>query len=56
MGSTTHTVDYESIHVPKADSVTMNMHEVDEFVAEHIGRKVVVVGASTGTDASHCGY
>ncbi len=54
-GSTTHTVDYESIHVPKADSVTMNMHEVDEFVAEHIGRKVVVVGASTGTDAHTVG-
>ncbi len=54
-GSTIHTVDYESIHVPKADSTTMDMHEVDQFVVENIGRKVVIVGASTGTDAHTVG-
>ena len=33
----------------------MDMHECDEFVKEHIGRKIVVVGASTGTDAHTVG-
>ncbi|MGB5988413.1 MAG: OAM dimerization domain-containing protein [Marinifilaceae bacterium] len=54
-GSTIHTVDYTTIVVPKVDSTGMDMHEVDDFAAEHIGRKVVVLGASTGTDAHTVG-
>jgi len=33
----------------------MDMHGVDEFIKENIGRKLVVVGASTGTDAHTVG-
>ena len=54
-GSCTHTVDYTTIHVPKVESNTMDMHECDEYIREHIGRKIVVVGASTGTDAHTVG-
>ena len=54
-GTTTHTVDYTTIHVPKVESTVMDMHEVDAFVKERIGRKIVVVGASTGTDAHTVG-
>ena len=54
-GSLTHTVDYTSIHVPKVESTTMDMHECDEYIREHIGRKIVIVGASTGTDAHTVG-
>lgn len=54
-GSATQTVDYTSIHVPKVESNTMDMHETDDYIREHIGRKVVVVGASTGTDAHTVG-
>ena len=33
----------------------MDMHQTDEYIREHIGRKLVVVGASTGTDAHTVG-
>lgn len=54
-GNCIHTVDYTSIHVPKVESTTMDMHETDEFVKENIGRPIRVVGASTGTDAHTVG-
>ena len=54
-GSTVHTVDYSSIHVPKVESTVMDMHETDEYIREHIGRKIVAIGASTGTDAHTVG-
>ena len=50
-GSLTHTVDYTSIYVPKVESNVMDMHQTDEFIKENVGRKLIVVGASTGTDA-----
>ena len=37
-GSSTHTVDYTQIHVPKVESTVMDMNECDEYIREHIGR------------------
>ncbi len=54
-GSCQHTVDYSSIYVPKVESNVMSMPETDQFIREHIGRKIVIVGASTGTDAHTVG-
>lgn len=54
-GSCVHSVDYTSIRVPKVESTVMDMHETDEFIKTHIGRKIVVIGASTGTDAHTVG-
>jgi beta-lysine 5,6-aminomutase beta subunit len=54
-GSLMDTVDYTSIHVQEVDVHTMGMKEVDQFIKDNIGRKVVVVGASTGTDAHTVG-
>ena len=54
-GSTVHTVDYTAIHVPKVESTVMDMHETDEYIREHIGRKIIAIGASTGTDAHTVG-
>lgn len=54
-GSTVHTVDYTSIYVPKVESTVMDMNETDDFIRENIGRKLVVIGASTGTDAHTVG-
>ena len=54
-GSTVHTVDFSSIHVPKVESTVMDMHETDEYIREHIGRKIIAIGASTGTDAHTVG-
>ena len=54
-GSCTHTVDYTTIHVPKVESTVMGMKETDEYIREHVGRKIIAIGASTGTDAHTVG-
>ena len=54
-GSCVHTVDYTRIQVQTVQDETMEMDEVDAYIKENIGRKIVVVGASTGTDAHTVG-
>lgn len=54
-GSCVHTVDYTGIQVQTVEEETMSMEEVDAYIKENIGRKIVVVGASTGTDAHTVG-
>jgi len=54
-GSCSHTVDYTKIKVQTVEDETMEMDEVDAYIKEHIGRKIVVIGASTGTDAHTVG-
>ena len=54
-GSATQSVDYSSIYVPKVESTVMDMHETDEYIRANVGRPLVVVGASTGTDAHTVG-
>lgn len=54
-GNSVHAVDYTVIHVPKVTSTKMDMQETDDFIKENIGRKIVVIGASTGTDAHTVG-
>lgn len=54
-GNISCSVDYESIHVQAVEVDTMSMEEVNQYIKEHIKRKVVVIGASTGTDAHTVG-
>ena len=54
-GSLTHTINYNEIVVQTVTDETMSMEETDEYLKEHLGRKMVVVGASTGTDAHTVG-
>lgn len=54
-GSCVHTIDYTGIQVLTVEEETMSMEEVDAYIKENIGRKVVIVGASTGTDAHTVG-
>lgn len=54
-GSCAHTVDYSTIHVPKVETSVMGMKETDDYIKENLGRKIVVIGASTGTDAHTVG-
>lgn len=54
-GNCTNTVDFTNIHVPKVEATVWEMYEVDEFIKENIGRKIRVIGASTGTDAHTVG-
>lgn len=54
-GSATQTVDFTSIYVPKVESSVMDMQETDDYIRSNIGRRLVIVGASTGTDAHTVG-
>jgi beta-lysine 5,6-aminomutase beta subunit len=50
-----HTVDYTKIKAESLDLEIMNFQEINEFIKEQIGRKVIVLGATTGTDAHTVG-
>jgi len=54
-GSCIHTIDITNIKVTKVESTTMSMEETDQYIKDNIGRKLVVIGASTGTDAHTVG-
>ncbi|HBN06369.1 MAG TPA: hypothetical protein DD434_11380 [Bacteroidales bacterium] len=54
-GKCQHTVDFTKIEVPKVDVETMSKEQVEEYIRENIKRKVVIVGACTGTDAHTVG-
>lgn len=54
-GRTTATVDYTRVSVPKVEGRRMTKGEIDTYIAEQIGRKLVVLGACTGTDAHTVG-
>jgi beta-lysine 5,6-aminomutase beta subunit len=54
-GTSVEAIDYSTIRVPKVESTVWSMHDTDVFIKEHIGRKIVVIGASTGTDAHTVG-
>lgn len=54
-GSVIHTVNYDAIHVETVDTNRMDMHDVEQYIKDYIKRDIVVVGASTGSDAHTVG-
>ena len=54
-GSLSHVVDYTQLHVESVDINRMTMEETDLFIQQNFGRKIKVIGASTGTDAHTVG-
>jgi beta-lysine 5,6-aminomutase beta subunit len=48
-------IDFSNISVPKVNAEYMSFYEINDFIREKIGRKIVVVGACTGTDAHTVG-
>ena len=54
-GATSYNVDYTAIKVQALEIDTMDMHECEKYIEENFGREVVMVGASTGTDAHTVG-
>ncbi|MEC9484583.1 MAG: OAM dimerization domain-containing protein [Candidatus Izemoplasma sp.] len=54
-GELSHSIDVTKITVEKADHETLSMAEIDDLIATHFDRSLVVVGASTGTDAHTVG-
>jgi beta-lysine 5,6-aminomutase beta subunit len=49
------TVDFDSMQGEGFDIQYMSEEEIERFAEEHIGRKIVVVGASTGSDTHSVG-
>ncbi len=54
-GNCSHTVDYSTIEVPKIDVEIMDKYGVEDFIKANIKRDIVIVGATTGTDAHTVG-
>jgi len=48
-------IEFDTISVPKVETKHMGFYEVNDYIRAHLGRKVVVVGACTGTDAHTVG-
>ena len=54
-GSVGFSVDLSQITVVSNEVDVMEMDEVSDYIKKNIGRKLVVIGASTGTDAHTVG-
>jgi beta-lysine 5,6-aminomutase beta subunit len=54
-GRCTQTVDFASLQGEGFDIEYMSEDEIEAFVAEYLGRRIVVVGASTGSDTHSVG-
>ncbi len=54
-GTMKQSIDYTTIEAADIESTAMSMKETDEFIKERLNKKLVVVGASTGTDAHTVG-
>ncbi|MEA2453714.1 MAG: beta-lysine 5,6-aminomutase beta subunit, partial [Actinomycetota bacterium] len=54
-GSTTHEVDPETVEVRERDFPELAYPEVNRMIRENLKRRLVVVGACTGTDAHTVG-
>ncbi len=55
-GKTETAIDFDTVEADEIDKdASMSMDEVNEFIRQHIKRKVVVVGACTGFDAHTVG-
>jgi beta-lysine 5,6-aminomutase beta subunit len=54
-GHSSHAVDFARIEVPEVKTTLLSHDELDERVATRLGRKIVVVGACTGSDAHTVG-
>ena len=54
-GKTEVTLDYDQVEYAEAVDKYMSMDEVNAFIKDHFKRKLVIVGACTGTDAHTVG-
>ncbi|HOB34905.1 MAG: hypothetical protein GX090_03890 [Firmicutes bacterium] len=54
-GRCRHSVDLSRLQVAEAGLEEMDFFEINDYIKEHIGRKINVVAACTGTDAHTVG-
>lgn len=48
-------IDFTAIKVPKVAGERMDFYAINQHIRDHLGRKIVVVGACTGSDAHTVG-
>jgi beta-lysine 5,6-aminomutase beta subunit len=54
-GHSHHAVDFAQIDVPEVRTEALSREEIEHRIATRLGRKIVVVGACTGSDAHTVG-
>ena len=54
-GSLIHTIDFTKIEVESVEVEVMSMEKINIYIREKFKRKIIVLGASTGTDAHTVG-
>ncbi|MCR4428754.1 MAG: cobalamin-dependent protein [Caldiserica bacterium] len=54
-GSVNFSVDLDSIHVPEVNIPLLNFEEINDLIKREIKKKVVVLGATIGSDAHTVG-
>jgi beta-lysine 5,6-aminomutase beta subunit len=54
-GRSVHAVDAASLEVPETSSEALSRDEIEAIIETRLGRKIVVVGACTGSDAHTVG-
>ena len=54
-GRSKHAIDIANLEVPDVEMPKLEMKEIDHRIATRLGRKIVVVGACTGSDAHTVG-
>ena len=54
-GSVKHTVNYENIEVVALENDVLSKYEIEDYIDKNFDKNIVVVGASTGTDAHTVG-
>ena len=54
-GKSIHSIDYTKIQVDTLEVDVLTKDEINNFIKDKIGRKLVILGASTGTDAHTLG-
>lgn len=54
-GTTSRSVDLTELDIPTLETESRSYKQINEFIRTEIGRKLVVLGACTGTDAHSVG-
>lgn len=54
-GSVKHTVNYNEIEVIALENDVLSKYEIEDYIDQNFDQNIVVVGASTGTDAHTVG-
>ncbi|MCK4380503.1 MAG: cobalamin-dependent protein [Candidatus Lokiarchaeota archaeon] len=54
-GKSIHTIDYTKIEVETVEVDVMSIEDINNYIKEKVGHKLVILGASTGSDAHTVG-